>query len=87
MQEEMVENYCTATEWADKATKYVMQLEDKFMVVCGQQGENARHEYRKVFAFSMWTNEISFYEYLHPLLVAHVKNICATLFFTLQRYS
>jgi len=78
--EEMVEKYCTATEWADKATEYVMQLEDKFMVVCGQQGENARHEYRKVFAFSMWMNESSFYEYLHPLLVAHVKNIGMTLF-------
>ena len=71
--EEMVEKYCTATEWADKATEYVMQLEDKFMVVCGRRGENARHEYRKAFAFSMWTNESSFYEYLRPLLVAHVK--------------
>jgi len=61
-------------EFSAKAVKEFMHSEDSYMHVSGQCSDRACKEYRKAIGLLVWTNGSTFYQCLHPLLVAHVKS-------------
>jgi len=66
-------NGSTLIESVHKAINVFMHSEDQYMEMSGRRSDKARHQYRYAVASSIWTNKSTFYEYLRPLLIDHVK--------------
>jgi len=71
--EQGAENGSTLIESVHKAVNVFMHSEDQYMEMSGRRSDKARHQYRYAVASSIWTNKSTFYEYLRPLLIDHVK--------------
>jgi len=60
-------------ECASKAVEELMLSEDRYMHVSGWHSEKACKQYQKAIGLQIWANESTFYQNLHSLLIAHVK--------------
>jgi len=59
---------------ASIAVEELMHSEDQYMHFSGQCSKKAQKEYWNAVVLSIWTNKSTFYENLHPILIAHVKH-------------
>jgi len=75
MPNQAVDKGSTLIEAVDKAIEIFMQMEDQYKDISGWQSEKVHQQYRNAIVTSMWTNKSSFYEHLHPLIIAHVKKL------------